>query len=882
MKLGPIEHLFYKPGAQMGLHESRALKRNVKMVLLLVGLAAILLDLRASTVAASIVTVGNAKENGTDGITDTSPHEYDDPSNEHATGGHETKGEEEGIRAASWLFDEFYIHITIMVFLLIVIILKMVYHRLEWLSAYVPESLILICLGVIFGTLIRFAHVDSNIETWKLTPKLFFEFLLPPIVLESAYSLYNRTFGEFLGIILIYAVLGTIMNFLIIGPVMYGLDLVGAMGWPTLHLDIKGYLLFSSLIVAVDPVAVLAIFQDIGVDLGLYYMVFGESLLNDAVTVVLYQIMQAFAGKEEISGEEIGVGFASFFTVSLGGLLVGVVVGIATCFITQFSSSMEVIIVLMLGYFAYIMGDVVGWSGIISMIGCGLVQASYAFHNLRPSNVMIVKKVSKMAAELSEAVIFLFIGIELFRDNMIWHTGFHFWSLTMCLISRLIVVLVLTAIINWVRVDGFKISITEQFIVIYGGLRGAVAFSLSVLIREESLGQGLLGIRLKGIFITSTLFIILFTVGFMGMTMKPLVRLLKIKMQANFELSLFNKLNEHILDQALAAIETISGEKGRNVVREFCIRIDDRYVRRVLQRDPETHDQKIVKVYEKMALKLHYATIGANQAELHLDELPETIKSKLLNKTLSTANFFVSPSEVNLDGVQLQPETHFPEPRDHFGLPSKDGINGKSSIRQHAYPSRQNHELMVTRRRSSSIFSQREPFDDPMQMMAALRCSRRPSLMDGGKHQEEFQQTFLEMIRSKGLALKRHPLSSKLSNMPETALEETRPSSVMAPASLGLATIEERVTSGRRLNPLLPVPEDAYCPSLLSQPKLFSLEELPQSFSAADTDAEMQQQHADAKQPHGAEVAKAVQASKQPKVSRSTHSESTESDVEND
>ena len=48
-------------------------------------------------------------------------------------------------------------------------------------------------------------------------------------------------------------------------------------------------LLFGSLISATDPVTVLAIFHDLHVDVDLYSLVFGESVMNDAVAIVLYR-----------------------------------------------------------------------------------------------------------------------------------------------------------------------------------------------------------------------------------------------------------------------------------------------------------------------------------------------------------------------------------------------------------------------------------------------------------------------------------------------------------------------------------------------------------------------------------------------------------------
>ncbi|CAH8605473.1 unnamed protein product [Schistosoma haematobium] len=584
------------------------------------------------------------------------------------------------ITIIKWEFHEFSTHITVMLFLILLVCLKLAYHYIPYISIYVPESLLLILIGITFGSIVFYTmdnyttdhhnhnhHTSISIENtvWKFTPELFAYYLLPPIILESAYGLYNRTFSEYLGVVLIFSVIGTICNFLFIGFSLYIIYQLNLLGEPILQLNIKGYLLFSSLIVAVDPVAVLAIFQDIGVELSLYYIVFGESLFNDAITIVLNDIMIVFNSNEQLTTLQIFIGFISFFTVSFGGLFIGVIFGIITCLITRIHSHLSVFTILLLAYFSYIIADCIGWSGIISMIGCGLIQAAYAFHNIGEKYVKSLLLITRMLAEVSEGVIFLFLGIQVISYKLEWHTGFILWSLILCLLSRTIIVFIITAIVNYVNIDETKITIEQQIILIYGGLRGAVAFALSVLIPDDLFPIN--SLYHKNVIVTTTLFIILFTVGFMGLTTKPLVKLLKLRKKDQEKLSLFYILNKNIIDQTLTGIETLIGSKGRNAIREFFIKIDENYIRRILQRNPEHYDEKILKVYELIALKLLYASTRPNDTENLLKNIPESLKF----------NQFHHYSRNNLSNLLNHGTTHDWILHNHLSIiPIDDDYNG--------------------------------------------------------------------------------------------------------------------------------------------------------------------------------------------------------------
>ncbi|XP_033760416.1 LOW QUALITY PROTEIN: sodium/hydrogen exchanger 2-like [Pecten maximus] len=466
----------------------------------------------------------------------------------------------------------------------------------------------------------------------RMGATLFFLYLLPPIILESAYSLHDRTFFENVGTIIIYAVIGTILNCFLIGPTLYGLAKVGAMG--NVDIELIPCLVFSAIVVAVDPVAVLAIFQEIGVNNVLYFLVFGESLLNDAVTVVLYNTMKEFNEMPSVTSDQVFLGLAAFFVVSLGGLCIGILLGVLTAIITKYTVHVRVVeplAVFVLAYISYLLAELFHFSGIISIIGCGLVQAQYAFHNISQKSHTTIKYFSKMQSSTSDCIIFLFLGIALFSPNLFdsknWHPGFILWTLFLCLLYRFLVVFVLTYFVNKSN-RMRRIDREEQFIMAYGGLRGAVAFSLVNLLENGGLP--------KDMFTTATLCLIFFTVFLQGITIKPLVKILRVKLQENDKLLIISEeINMQVTDHIMAGIEEVIGERGEHYFREILEHYNRKYLNLWLQRDPVSMDEHIMFMFEQIALQQHFENLaGSKMIQDKYASSEVLLPSQLLQKTV--------------------------------------------------------------------------------------------------------------------------------------------------------------------------------------------------------------------------------------------------------
>ncbi|XP_068695685.1 Na(+)/H(+) exchanger beta-like [Montipora foliosa] len=583
--------------------------------------------------------------------------------------------------------------LVILVWILIASLAKLGFHLSHKLSSKVPESCLVIVLGIIIGGILK--GIGSDIPSFS--SDAFFLFMLPPIVLEAGYFLQDRAFFENIGTILLYAIVGTIFNTFTVGLSLYAAsDDIGIV------LPIMHALTFASLISAVDPVAVLAVFEEIHVNVMLYILVFGESLLNDAVTVVLYHLFESLTLFDTITYAEVLKGLASFLVVSVGGTILGFLWGLATAFVTKYTDHVRVIepiFVFVMSYLAYLTAEMFHLSGIMSIVTCAIVMKPYVELNISRKSHTTIKYFLKMMSSGSETLIFMFLGVRVVTEDHKWNTGFVLITLVFILVFRAIGVVLLTFVANLGRIN--KLSAVDQFIMSYGGIRGAVSFSLAVLLSSEHF-------PLREMFVTTTIAIVLFTVFFQGMTIKPLVRILKVKLRGKEELSMYRELNDKLLGHLVAGIEQISGHFGYGYYKAMVERIHSNYLRRWLIRDANkfVHDDDILLAYRRLAYKDALTRLereGSGAALLHNPTGPVSLQR--LCRSAFEASVITAVEPANETDDETKPIIR---EGDHVRVPDAiqkdwraEGVPSDGDLEIHEHSPKQSLDSLLARHHTS-------------------------------------------------------------------------------------------------------------------------------------------------------------------------------------
>jgi len=366
---------------------------------------------------------------------------------------------------------------------------------------HIPYTLLLVLVGLIL------ALVDIRLV--NLSPGLILLIFLPPLLFEAAWNFKWADLKRDLVPICWYAVIGVVIS---IAGVAVGLNQLAGIPLTTA-------LLIGGCLSATDPISVIALFRDMGTSKRLRTLMEGESLLNDGMAVVAFGFLITLAlGTAEWGLKPILV---QFITVIGVGISVGALFGFGISYLTQrFDLPLvEQSLTLVSAYATYLVTETLGGSGVMGVVTTGLILGNFGSRiGMNPRTRLIVTEFWDFLAFLVNSIVFLLIGNQIHFQILGENLGIIALTIGAINLTRAVAIYGLGLLCN--RLANSGITLTEQTVLWWGGLRGSVSIALALSIPASLLQRER---------IIATVFgAVLFTLLIQGLTIKPLLEKLNL------------------------------------------------------------------------------------------------------------------------------------------------------------------------------------------------------------------------------------------------------------------------------------------------------------------------------------------------------------------
>ena len=232
-------------------------------------------------------------------------------------------------------------HGTLVVLIIVISILLREFKLIEKALYWIPGSVIVLLFGLIVGFLFMAAGAPPR---WISITSAWVKFgFLPPVILSSAYQLYDKNFFDQFSNILVLAIVGTVAAINMITLTLWGFSGLELAGEGLKNPSLWDYYKFGTTVSSVDPITVLSIFNTANVDKSLYFLVFGESAFNDGVAYALFKGFKKVDDwvilNSNQTGEQAQVTTETYVYLSLS-FIVGPILSVLFAFIIVIISSL--------------------------------------------------------------------------------------------------------------------------------------------------------------------------------------------------------------------------------------------------------------------------------------------------------------------------------------------------------------------------------------------------------------------------------------------------------------------------------------------------------------------------------------------------------------
>ncbi|KAF3982546.1 MAG: sodium:proton antiporter [Methylococcales symbiont of Hymedesmia sp. n. MRB-2018] len=415
----------------------------------------------------------------------------------------------------------------------------------------IPYTVLLVIAG---SFLVPLSQIEffSFITSFQLTPELLFFVFLPVLIFESAYNIKVRNIKDNKIAISLLAVVGLLISTVFIGYVGYW-----GFQWLGFQIPLLVTLLFGAIISATDPVAVLALFKEIGAPHRLTLIFEGESLFNDGTAFAIFIVLLDVIAHGFHGYPTVLQGFITFSTMIVGGTLFGLFMGgLFSKLIARVKGheNLEITLTLLVAHFTFLLSEVISkhWiinghnihiSSIIATLISSMVLGNYGRFKMSTGVEEYMNKFWGYFAFVSNSLVFLLMGL-LFTSltislDIAWLP--ILMIILVVVIARAISIYLSIGIHNQFKSEE-KIPLNWQHLMAWGSLRGSLALIMVLLIPDNmTLPDWPYDFSIKEFIIAITIGSIYFTLLVKANTIGRMVRWLKIDALLAYEKLSYHK-----------------------------------------------------------------------------------------------------------------------------------------------------------------------------------------------------------------------------------------------------------------------------------------------------------------------------------------------------
>jgi CPA1 family monovalent cation:H+ antiporter len=338
-----------------------------------------------------------------------------------------------------------------------------------------PYSVVLVTFGFVGSELAVRSGLDTGVRADNFQDLVFYIFI-PVLVFESAFKINKKLLLKLFVPILFLAVIGLLVTATLAALGLY-FGIAHPVGFP-----IMAALLTGAILAATDPVAVVARLREIGAPERLSVLLEGESLFNDATAIVLFGLFLSMALSVEHSITVSGA-ISQFIKTFAGGLTTGLIAGLLTSWLARVvkSDTMTGVLSIMLAYGSYLLAEAIFQvSGVMSTLAAAMVMSVMLNRHSDDTTLMKADYLWDVTGHVANAAVFIIMGVTI--------TVSMFEERWLAMIIAIIAVLVARAISTYgcLSLLGLfqrePVDLRGQTVIVWGGLRGAVALALALSI----------------------------------------------------------------------------------------------------------------------------------------------------------------------------------------------------------------------------------------------------------------------------------------------------------------------------------------------------------------------------------------------------------------